>query len=291
MDQHETPPRSEKGAHSRRALSFGQEAKLYDESRPSYPAELFEWAFELAPESSTQEHPTHQTPACVSPPLEYLTVLDLGAGTGKLTSALISHTPRVIAVEPDPKMRAQFAAIHSDVPLLDGKDSDIPLPDESVDAVFVGQAWHWFDESAAAAEIQRILRPGGVLVVVWNLKDDRTDWVRQYCEIIRTNSVVTVPRPEPQVPWSNAEIAEFSWTWERSVDQLVDYAMSMSSTLTSSANQRDASKSATRAFLEGVRDSSESGGTLKLPFITRATRFQKPLPSPHQDSPPRLLEP
>src|SRR4051812_45196097 len=95
------------------------------------------------------------------------TVLDLAAGTGKLTRVLTGHVATVIAVEPQAPMRAVLAATLPAVEALDGTAEAIPLADASVDAVFAGDAFHWFDGPRALAEIDRVLRPGGVLVVVF----------------------------------------------------------------------------------------------------------------------------
>jgi SAM-dependent methyltransferase len=97
------------------------------------------------------------------------TVLDLGAGTGKLTRLLISAFERVIAVEPSEAMRRLLATLCSEAEALSGTGREIPLADASVDAVFVGQAFHWFDDEHSVAEIARVLRPGGALVLMWNL--------------------------------------------------------------------------------------------------------------------------
>lgn len=142
-----------KSAHAR---SFDASAESYERARPGYPAEAVDW---LVP------HPSR--------------VLDLGAGTGKLTRQLVAAGHTVIAVEPLPGMRSQLASLVPTAEALPGSAEDIPLPDGDVDAVVVGQAWHWFDHAIAAAEIGRVLRPGGVLGLLWNFADERVDWVRQ----------------------------------------------------------------------------------------------------------------
>ncbi|HET7744722.1 MAG TPA: class I SAM-dependent methyltransferase [Gaiellaceae bacterium] len=97
------------------------------------------------------------------------TVLDLGAGSGKLTRLLVPAFNRVIAVEPADVMRRILGRICPRAELLSGTGQEIPVADASVDAVFAAQAFHWFDDDHAVAEIARVLRPGGVLVVMWNL--------------------------------------------------------------------------------------------------------------------------
>jgi ubiquinone/menaquinone biosynthesis C-methylase UbiE len=104
-------------------------------------------------------------------------VLDLGAGTGKLTAVLLSLGADVTAVEPDPGMLAEFRRALPGVRSLSGRAEAIPLPDASVDAVVAGQALHWFDMDRALPEIARVLVPGGVLAGLWNVDDDREEWV------------------------------------------------------------------------------------------------------------------
>jgi SAM-dependent methyltransferase len=95
-------------------------------------------------------------------------VLDLGAGTGKLTRLLVSEFDRVVAVEPAEEMRRLLVVQCPDAVALSGTGQQIPVADASVDAVYAAQAFHWFDEVAAVAEIARVLRPGGALVLMWN---------------------------------------------------------------------------------------------------------------------------
>lgn len=95
-------------------------------------------------------------------------VLDLAAGTGKLTRQLVQLGPQVLAVEPLPEMRAELTRAVSEVVAVDGTAEAIPLPDGSVDAVTVGQAFHWFDAQVAVREIRRVLRPHGGVGLLWN---------------------------------------------------------------------------------------------------------------------------
>ncbi len=99
-------------------------------------------------------------------------MLDLAAGTGKLTRQLVALGANVIAVEPDAGMRATFARVVPGVEMLAGSAEAIPLADASVDAVFVGQAFHWFRAEAALAEMHRVLRPGGGFGLLWNTWHD-----------------------------------------------------------------------------------------------------------------------
>ncbi|MFI5050989.1 MAG: class I SAM-dependent methyltransferase [Gaiellales bacterium] len=140
----------------RRAASFGSVADDYARARPGYPRAAVRWALEVAPG---------------------MEVLDLAAGTGKLTAAILDAGASVTAVEPLDSMRAQLEAAFPDVRALAGTAEAIPLADRSVDAVLVGQAFHWFDVGPALDEIVRVLRPGGVLAALWNLRDDTVPWI------------------------------------------------------------------------------------------------------------------
>ncbi len=142
--------------HLRRATSFGSVADDYARARPGYPQAAVRWALERAPGTD---------------------VLDLAAGTGKLTGALLDAGLSVTAVEPLDGMRAQLELAFPDVRALTGSAEAIPLEDASVDAVVVGQAFHWFDVAPALDEIFRVLRPCGVLAPMWNVRDDSVPWI------------------------------------------------------------------------------------------------------------------
>lgn len=103
------------------------------------------------------------------------TVLELGAGTGKLTRLLVPRFTRVVAVEPAEAMRRVLLRVCPDAEVHDGSAEEIPLPAASVDAVFAAEAFHRFDAPRAVAEIARVLRPGGVLVLMWNLPAGPTE--------------------------------------------------------------------------------------------------------------------
>jgi SAM-dependent methyltransferase len=133
--------------------SFELVADVYQRSRPSYPQEAIDWiAAKLGLGSGT-------------------TVLDLGAGTGKLTRALVETGARVIAVEPGDAMRAELERALPEVEALRGAAEDIPLPDQSVDCVAVGQAFHWFRHDEAIPELHRVLRPRGGVALIWYSRD------------------------------------------------------------------------------------------------------------------------
>jgi SAM-dependent methyltransferase len=151
-----------RASRAQRARSFGHVAAEYERGRPGYPPEAVEWL--LGPR-----------------PLE---VLDLGAGTGKLTQALLAAGHRVTAVEPLDEMRAILSSQLPAALALAGSAEHLPLADASMDAVAVGSAFHWFDEGAALAEIARVLRPAGVLGLLGNAFDVSSPWVAGVREIL-----------------------------------------------------------------------------------------------------------
>jgi ubiquinone/menaquinone biosynthesis C-methylase UbiE len=132
--------------------SFEDVAELYERTRPTYPPEAIDWLAEQL----------HIDAAS--------TVLDLGAGTGKLTRAFIGRSRHVIAVEPGPEMLAQLRRVLPDAEAVLGAAEDIPLEDDSVNAVVCGQSFHWFRFDEALSEIGRVLRSGGGLGVIWNMR-------------------------------------------------------------------------------------------------------------------------
>ncbi|MGA8117628.1 MAG: class I SAM-dependent methyltransferase [Actinocatenispora sp.] len=142
--------------------SFGPAADLYDRIRPTYPAEAIAWML------GTQS----------------LRVVDLGAGTGKLSRVLRDAGHEVIAVEPDLGMLKRLAETSPGVTPAAGSAEQIPVEPASVDAVVAGQAYHWFDVEKAHPEIARVLRPGGIFSPIWNIRDDSESWVGQMSELL-----------------------------------------------------------------------------------------------------------
>jgi SAM-dependent methyltransferase len=154
------------GIHPAAAQGFAREAAAYGRGRPAYPDELLGWlgqAMGLGPGS---------------------VAVDLGAGTGKFTGLLLQTGAEVFAVEPVAAMRAQMSASLAGVPALEGTAEAMPLATGSVDAVLCAQAFHWFATTAALNEIHRVLRPGGRLGLVWNVRDESVDWVADITRII-----------------------------------------------------------------------------------------------------------
>lgn len=155
------------GVHDVAESGFGSGADDYERGRPSYPDDVVAWIVRelgIGPGSR---------------------LVDLAAGTGKLTRLLAATDGELVAVEPVAAMREQLARVLPEVPVLDGTAEALPIDDGSVDAVTIAQAFHWFDAELALAELARVLRPGGGLALLWNERDAREPWVAELSKLIR----------------------------------------------------------------------------------------------------------
>jgi SAM-dependent methyltransferase len=160
----------------RHGSSFGAAAAAYAEHRPDYAEAAVRWALQ---------------PAWDRRPVR---VVDVGAGTGKLTATLVRLGTDVTAVEPDPQMLAELRRAMPAARSVPGSAEQMPLADASVDAVLAGQAMHWFDLDRAMPEIARVLTPGGVFAGLWNVDDDRVGWVAELAEISKRQASITLMR-------------------------------------------------------------------------------------------------
>jgi ubiquinone/menaquinone biosynthesis C-methylase UbiE len=161
------------GAWQERARAFGSVAAEYAALRPTYPAETV--AFLVG---GSAEQP--------SPPRR---ILDVGAGTGLLTELLVADGHEVVAVDPAQAMLEQLALRLPQVVTAVAPAEALPLPDGDVDLVAAAQAAHWFDPAPAAAEMARVLRPGGSVGLLWSLRDDRAPWVAALSAILAAENV------------------------------------------------------------------------------------------------------
>ena len=232
------------------AGSFGRVAETYDRVRPGPAPAAVDW---LVPAG------------CGA-------AVDLAAGTGLFTRALLGRVPVITAVEPDGRMRAVLAERTEGVRVLDGRGEVIPLPDASVDGVFVSTAWHWLDPALAIPEIARVLRDGGRLGVIWTSRDRADDWVAEL-DLLRLSAMpgetreweageprtadqvrekldrhhsVTLP---PDAPFGRAEAASFTFTRLMDVDDVVDWLATNSVFITASPASRQAGLARCRAAL------------------------------------------
>lgn len=200
------------------AAGFEAGAAAYELARPGYPDEVVALL------------------AAVLGLAAGVRVLDLAAGTGKLTRRLVDLGASVLAVEPVDGMRAQLVQAVPGVEAVTGTAEAIPADDASIDVVTVAQAFHWFDAPKALDEIARVLKPGGSLAILWNERDERTPWVAEMSRIIRWHER-TVSRYQ-HVAW--AEIVgrsgrftplqeqAFSWDQPLTRDLLADRVRSIS---------------------------------------------------------------
>lgn len=166
------------------ARSFASVAQEYDRSRPSYPADAVTWLI--------GEHR-------LGGPLK---VLELGAGTGLLTELVVAAGHEVLATDPLPEMLEHLSRRLPDVATAVATAESIPVPSRSYDVVLCAQSFHWFDHPVALAEIARVLRPGGVLGLVWNVRDEGIPWVRKLGTLLEGHRI---GRSEAE---SKADLAE-----------------------------------------------------------------------------------
>ena len=238
--------------HRRQASSFGAAAAAYERGRPPYPAEAVDW---LLPGGASR-------------------VLDLGAGTGKLTRQLRDRGLDVIAVEPSEGMREQMTRAVPGATVHAGSAEEIPLPDNSVDAVLVAQALHWVDRSRAVPEAARVLVPGGRLGLVWNIRDEREDWVAELGRILRDpGEHQRQDRGIIGPPFGPVEHRAVEWTHRLSRDELIDLAASRSYVITMPDQER-AAVLAGVAHLAERRLGPAGTGELVLPYLTECYRAE-----------------
>ena len=236
-----------------RSLSFGAEAAAYERGRPSYPPEAIDW---LLPGAARR-------------------VLDLGAGTGKLTTRLVERGLDVVAVDPVPEMLELLSRSLPDTPALLGTAEEIPLPDDSVDAVLVAQAWHWFDPQRAIAEVVRVLRPGGRLGLVWNNRDERLGWVNELGRIIGHESDPFSQTVDLPAPFRDVARHQVEWTSYLTPQALIDLVASRSYCITSPENVRTRTLDQVRDLLATHPALTGTGG-LALPYVTVCVRAMVP---------------
>jgi SAM-dependent methyltransferase len=249
------------------ASSFGAAAGAYAEHRPDYAQAAVRWALEPAPGPR---------------------VLDLGAGTGKLTATLIALGADVVAVEPDPAMLTELRRSLPAVSAQAGSAEAIPLPDASVDAVLAGNAMHWFDMAVAGPEIARVLAPGGILAGLWNVIDDQVEWVAGLARV--SGSAAIGPRDTPaswraettdmHLPKTGAvarfgspEQAEFLHGQRRTAESLVATLATRAGMLVMPNPGREATLDRIRAFLAAQPETAD--GEFTLPMRTAVLRVRR----------------
>jgi len=238
--------------HRAAASGFERGVADYERGRPGYPREAVGWLLDaLALGEGTR-------------------VLDLAAGTGKLTRELVGAGADVVAVEPVRAMREALAAALPSVRVLDGTAEAIPLADDSVDAVTVAQAFHWFDAERAFAELHRVLRPGGRLALVWNVRDQSDPLQLRITELVEPYrgdapshaSLAWRDAFEQTDLFSPLEERRLAWTQVTDADGLVARVASISFV---AALQEDA----LRQVAPRVRALAEPSGPIELAYETQ----------------------
>jgi SAM-dependent methyltransferase len=228
---------------------FGRVAESYDRGRPGYPRAAVEWL--VGPGGKS--------------------VLELGAGTGKLTRTLVELGHDVHATDPDEAMLDVLRRNLPDVRATVGSAEQIPAPDLSYDVVVAGQAFHWFDLDKALPEIARVLNPGGTLALAWNQRDESIPWVRKLGRIIE-KSVESVDPSEPVLDSGLFEGVEHGrYSFWQPIDQhvVVDLVLSRSNIAVRSEAEREAKRREVLAFYE---DYGRGMDGMQLPYLCLAYR-------------------
>lgn len=241
------------------STSFGAAAAAYEAGRPGYPLETVEWML----------HPARRDGHA-------LRVADVGAGTGKLTRVVVEAGAEVVAVDPDPVMLDSLRAAVHGIPTFVGTAERMPLPDASVDAVVLGQAWHWVDPVRASAEIGRVLRAGGRLGLVWNLRDETVPWVAALTRAMRGSHAEMMLAGDGvgvAPPFDGLERQTWSWTRRMTRSALLDMAASRSYVITADPAERDRILAEVAALFDAE---ARGSGAVDLPYRTEAFRTVRP---------------
>jgi len=241
------------------STSFGRSAGVYEAGRPEYPAEAVAWLLEPAGRTAAPR------------------VADVGAGTGKLTRALRTLGAETVAVDPDPDMLTRLHASLPDVPTFVGSAEALPLPDASLDAVVLGQAWHWVEPVAGSREVGRVLRAGGVLGLIWNIRDESVPWVSRLTAAMRGSHAETMlAAGDPPVAAPFTRVEERRWSWQRPMtrDALTAMVHSRSYVITASLQERERIDREIGALFDEI--GAVGDAEVVLPYITRAYRAVRP---------------
>ena len=250
------------------ATSFGRVAGRYDRVRPGPPAAALDWLV----------------------PAGCRVAVDLAAGTGLFTRALLGRVPGVTAVEPDPRMREVLARRSAGLDVRDGRGEAMPLPDGGADAVFVSTAWHWLDPPRAVPEIARVLRPYGRLGVIWTSRNRDEDWVAEL-DLLRqdggqhgTAAAVrayldghhTVTLPDGAA-FGAAESASFLFSRVMPVADVLDWLATSSNVITAPAAERESGLARCREALLGRAKTPPGGGepVIEMPMRSWCWRAER----------------
>jgi SAM-dependent methyltransferase len=259
------------GVKSERAMSFGAIADEYNRLRPSPPRSAIDW---LVPDGCR-------------------VAVDLAAGTGLLTRALLARVPEVIAVEPDDRMASVLREHTPGVRVMAGKGEAIPLETATADGLFISSAWHWLDPELAITEIARVLRDGGRFGAIWTSRDRQVDWVREMDQLrdpgrFRGPSDLRVAddagalpggRPSRREvrlpegsPFGQAQTESFTFTRLMTADDFVEMLGTYSGIITASPEDRAAAMAQVRA---AVQERFPGAGQIDVPMRSLCWRADR----------------
>jgi len=238
-----------------RGLKFGTVAEQYDTFRPDTPEEAVRYSGDLTGKR----------------------VLDVGAGTGKLTRFLLRHGAIVSAIEPDEGMRKVLIRQSPEVEVLLGSAESVPAEDAFFDAVFSSSAWHWFTQPDAINELARVLHDDGALHVWWNGASRDVPWVRELTAM-RNRPDDSGRRPrgwtaeiDPDGPFVDAENFQLDWLWPRTIDQIVgSFATYSGAIIQDEDAQRELQDNVRQRLLEEFGDSP-----IEMPMSLRGTNARR----------------
>ena len=235
--------------HETASRAWGDSADVYERARPGYPPEAIDFlhGLGLGPDGD---------------------VLDLAAGTGKLTRALIAAGARVTAVEPLFAMRQMLQQRLPEATVMEGTAEHIPVEDASMDLVTVAQAFHWFDAPKAMNEIARVLRPGGGLAAMWNVRDESVEWMAMIGELISGPKGATPDhrsgdwrRPFEQGPFAPLRLETYGHVQEVSRADAIDVFASRSYVAALPEDERE-------RLLERVAEQVPRTEPVRIPYVT-----------------------
>ena len=233
----------------RLSRAFGAVAQAYDRGRPSYPADAVAWLLDG----------------------DAKIVLELGAGTGKLTRQMVDQGHAVFATEKDPAM---LEVLKQRVPEVSAKVAgaeEIPANDRSVDVVIAAQAFHWFDHDVAIPEMARVLKPGGHVALVWNFFDKRIPWVRKLLEVMgeRMHTSGSQEILAESELFGEVESETFAFWQDVDRDTLVDIVASRSYIASLPEDERESKLDAVRALYD---DYGRGHDGMQLPYVVECFR-------------------
>lgn len=246
------------------ARAFDLMADTYDRARPSYPDDAVDWL--LSGEGA----------------IDAPRVLELGAGTGKLTEQLLARGCRVVATDPSEAMLSRLAARAPRAARLAARAEQVPVGDHACDLVVAAQAFHWFDAPAVLDEIARVLAPGGRIAVVWSSRDERIPWVKRLGKIVGTPARQEDPTEalDESGMFESVERATFRFWQPMTQESLRDLVASRSNVALMSGRDRDRVLEEVDELYDGYGRGADG---MLLPYVTTVCRTRVlPWAPPHK---------